>query len=80
MGARLYWEPVKRTRKCIGTGAPSSFMERLEKVFGSRNPTLGEKDIPKLEVLRDVSGGGEGWQTLIDAIEHVGDIQIGAEY
>ena len=81
MSASLFWEPVERRKNAISIGWPSSFMDQLNRVFGSRTPLLRPSDIEKLIALRDVGEDyNEAYAQLIDAIEKVGEIQISAEY
>lgn len=83
MGANLYWEPTKRKKHDIGVGAPQSFMDALEKAFGSRTPRLGEEHVP---VLRGIAAGYKqadvsvACDELIEAIWNNDEIQISVEY
>ena len=55
MSANLYWEPVQRKKHDMNVGAPQSFMDTMQRVFGSRTPRLSEQDAIKLETLRDAT-------------------------
>lgn len=83
MSANLYWEPVKRKKHSLTTMAPSSFMEKLERAFNSRTPTLRERDIPVLRGMLAVESGERernDFLALIEALDHHEEIEITAEY
>lgn len=83
MGASLFYEPTKRKKYQCGDAAPQSFMAVLERVFGSRTPTLSLRDLPKLEALRDAEDFGsrkDAFTNLCHAVEKFEEIVISAEY
>jgi hypothetical protein len=80
MSANLYWEPVSRTKRDLSEGAPSSFMDMLERAFGSRCPKLGMNHVPILRAMA-VASERKSFDELADAIERTeGEIQVSAEY
>lgn len=81
MGASLYWEPVKRKRNYLSEGAPSSFMESMERAFGSRTPLLNQGSKPLLKGMAAADPGrSKTYTELLDALEEYDEIEISAEY
>ena len=81
MGASLYWEPKKRKKHSIGVSAPQSFMDQLERVFGSRTPIFYGDAESQLRVMGKLDTSfREAFYELADAVEKYGEIEITAEY
>lgn len=87
MSASIFWEPVDPKPKSIGTWAPSSFMEIMERAGLGLPTNLDEAAIPVLRGMAATFGpGGPGrehpnpFQQLIDKIEKHGKISVWAEY
>jgi hypothetical protein len=76
MSSTLYWEPVKPKKgKSLDTGLKWI----LQKRYGSPvQVELDDGDIPYLQGLADANT--EGAQTLIDAIEKYGRIELREEF
>lgn len=68
--------------KCLPTWAPSSFINTLERAFGTFPVTLGPRDIRTLVGMVAASGGREqeSYQALIDAIGDDNSVAVWAEY
>lgn len=81
MSATIYWEPAARKRNHLSTTAPQDFMEKLEKVTGSRPPCmLGERDLASLRGAAATATDPRPWLELIKAIEGYTDITVEAVY
>lgn len=84
MSASIYWKQVKPVKShSLNVGAPSNFLEILEKVFGSRNPQLDESNIEALKgmaAVYNIYGGVNPYEELIEAIEQYKEIELWAEY
>lgn len=83
MSASLFWKPVDTEKYQLTTGAPSSFMSRLELAFGNITPLLGDNDIPTLRGLAigvDDIAMRNDFNSLADAIVEHGEIQVVAVY
>ncbi len=82
MSANLFWEPAKRKKFDLDEGAPSDFMNLMQRVFGSPLPVLRKNDIPKLEALRDAEESQRRitFERLIDAVDKHDEIQLSAQY
>lgn len=82
MSASISWKPVKNVGKGLDVGAPSAFVERMEKVFGSLPLELLRTDIPKLEVLALLYDNNDckPYQELIDALDSYEKIEVWATY
>ena len=81
MSASIYAEPVERKKDYIPIGAPSSFMDALDKVFGERLPCLQESDVPKLRVIFVLGNyDTKALEILTRLITDHGAIQLSAKY
>lgn len=83
MSASIYWRPVNSGHR-LSIGAPSSFIDSLERAFGSRPPiTLTEIDIPKLEGMAaatEYKEFREAYGRLAYALREEDEIEIFAVY
>lgn len=83
MSASICWRPTDNSRKHISVGAPSSFMQTMDRA-GLRLPcTLGENELPTLRGMAATWSAPENanpYQQIIDLIEQHGEIDLFAEY
>lgn len=83
MTANIYWRPVAASRHDISPGAPSSFIGKLEALFGPLPLSLTEESLPVLraaKVVIDYQDQKDAFTELIDAIEKYERIEVWAEY
>lgn len=83
MGATIHY------RKAAGggdpylhkVGAPSSFMDAMERAFGHWPCTVGAGDVPVLRGMKAACvGTGEEYGEIIDLIEQLGSIELYAAW
>ncbi len=83
MSASIFWRPVNSGHQ-LRIGAPSSFIDSLQRAFGSRPPiTLTETDIPTLTGMAaatEYEEFREAYEKLAHAIREEDEIQIFAAY
>jgi len=79
MGLANYWRPVDGGTR-LPCGAPSSFRDSLNKIFGRFPLTLHSMDIPKLEAFAALEKDHrESCEALIDAINNSEEIEVFSE-
>lgn len=83
MSANIYYRQISpKEKQQLDVGSPSSFLDTLEKGFGTRTPRLSEADLPVLHGMAACwqYGHDSPYQQLIDAIEQLGVIEVWPEY
>lgn len=79
MSATICYIPRSRIKSMNNVAAPSSFIEKIEKLFGRFPLTLSEEHIGDLIVANRVLSD-PGISELIEVIEKCGEIELRAEY
>ena len=86
MSASLYWRPTSLDEHHIDVGAPSSFVNKMTRAFGSYPWKLKGSDLERLRGLEAGNDGGaekNPFTVLIEAIELDGgsrDIEVWPVY
>ena len=79
MSANIMYRPTKGA-KCLGVGAPSSFLKSMEEVFGEKPFVLNEDSIPQLKAMSSVCSDDNPYKRLVELIEKHDAIEVWAEY
>lgn len=82
MSANLFWRPIKGGVD-LEVGAPSSFIEMMERAFHALPITLDSGDSARLEGMKFGTVNkefSEALEEIIEAIGKHGAIQVYAEY
>lgn len=70
--------------KPLGVGAPSSFIETMERAFGNFPVVLNYSHLERLHGMASVKSllvnEGEVFERLIEEIEREGEIEVFAQY
>lgn len=81
MSASIYWRPVDTSYKYLSIAHTSSFISSIEEVFGGLPRKLDANDIDKLQAMSAVcSEDNDPYYQLVEIINDVGMVEIGAEY
>lgn len=81
MPAAIYWEPADASKARISCPAPSSFIDRMTKVFHGFPLTLSESDIPALKAMAVMyESKPNPYEELLDILEQHRSIRLWASY
>lgn len=84
MSANIHWRPVSKRAGDVPTSLPSSFIQSMEKAFGSQPWRLVESDIPVLKGMAATTNvdafESDPYSFMISKIEATGEIEVWPEY
>jgi len=80
VSATIHYRNASKSDPVLAVDAPSSFIESLEKAFGSLPIISSGSHVDMLKGMGITSHGESGYQDAIDKIEKLGAIEIYASW